>query len=59
MMLPMVLISAAGAVVFERSNDSIWVREIYHFGGGNPSFDRGKWCIYVRENVVFKKKLHS
>jgi hypothetical protein len=42
MVLLMVLTSAAGAVVFERSNDSVRVQEIYHFSGGNPSFDGGK-----------------
>jgi len=45
MVLLDVLISAGGHVVLERRNGSTWVQEMYHFGGGNPSFSWRKWCI--------------
>jgi hypothetical protein len=56
MMLLKVLISAGGHGVLERRNDSVWVREMYHFGGGNPSFDRGAWCTWAEEIVDLRKK---
>jgi hypothetical protein len=56
MVLSMVLISAGGHGVLAKRNDSVWVQEMYHFGGGNPSFDYGKWCIWAEENVDLRKK---
>ena len=55
-MFPVVLISTGGHGVIERGNGSTWVWGTYHFGGGNPSFDWGKWCIWVREIVDLSKK---
>jgi hypothetical protein len=51
-----VLIFAGGTGVLERRNGIALVEEMYHFDGGNPSFDRRKWCIWVEEIVYLRKK---
>jgi hypothetical protein len=51
MMLLDVLISAGDMVYLRGGNGRVWVWEMFHFGGGNFSFERGKWCIWAWEIV--------
>jgi hypothetical protein len=49
MMILIVLIFAGGTGVLEVRKGTAFAGEMTHFWRGNPSFNRGKWCVLVGE----------
>jgi len=53
------LIFAGGTGVLEKRKGSAFVGDMTYYGGGNYSFNWGKWSIWVREIGHLSKKIQG